>query len=105
MIGASADNGKNPNLTKMGSTNDTAPLIAYMLRLGLSHKEAALIINQPIMKLANFKSEGIKNGPKWYKGNVTSTMLINSIIDFTDEELVSVEEQEAINAMCWRILT
>ncbi len=105
MIGASADNGKNPNLTDMGSTDVTAPIIGYMLRLGFSHDEAALIINQPSMKRANYKYGNFSSpqGNAWelHKDNVTSKMLVENILD---PEGMLDSEVSAIDWLCYHIL-
>ena len=64
MLGAAADNGKDPNLADMGSTEKTAPIIGYMLRLGMSHLEAALVINQKHMDDSNYTSKSIEKNKK-----------------------------------------
>lgn len=106
MIGASADNGKNPNLTDMGSTDVTAPIIGYMLRLGFSHDEAALIINQPSMKRAKYRASNFSSpqGNVWElkKGDVTSKMLVENILD---SEGMLDNEVSAIDWLCYHILT
>ena len=106
MIGASADNGKNPNLTDMGSTTQTAPIIGYMLRLDLSHLEAALIINQPEIIQAGFSSDRLKKdvfgktNPLYLNtDNVTSEMLMRNIMGD-----VSGNEIAPIAALCYKIL-
>ena len=109
MIGASADNGKDPNLSDMGSTTKTAPMIGYMLRTGMTHLEAALVINQPHMKNSRYNSrnykywKGIlgKNPLASPAGNVTTDMLIKSLISPFE---LTVEEDKAIAALCYRIL-
>ena len=105
MIGASADNGKDPILSDAGSTNKTAPIIGYMLRLGLTHEEAVLIINQPVMEEYNFdanimesKYRGIKRLPT---RNVDTKTLMKAIISPSE---ISSEEQAAIDALCYRVL-
>lgn len=109
MIGASADNGKDPNLSDMGSTSKTAPIIGYMLRTGLSHLEAALIINQPHMLMSGYSH----NKKKYWEGilgkmplatpvrNVDTALLIKSIM--SPLELTAAEDRE-IAALCYRIL-
>ena len=106
MIGASADNGKDPNLSDAGSTSKTAPIIGYMLRLGLTHEEAVLLINQPAMKDCNFDASkmekqypGIKKVPV---GELNTKTLIKAILNPFS---VSATEQQAIDAVCYRILT
>jgi hypothetical protein len=105
MVGGSADNGKDPNLSDAGSTTKTAPIIGYMLRAGLSHEEAVLIINQPIMKEFNFSSDKMERGYPGIKdmaaGDVSSITLIKAIINPLS---ISPLEQNAIDAMCYRIL-
>jgi hypothetical protein len=103
MVGASADNGKDPILSDAGSTSKTAPIIGYMLRLGLSHEEAFLIINQPVMEAYDFSSDkmegaGFKNLPA---GEVSTRTLIKGIISPLS---LSPREQQSIDAMCYRIL-
>ena len=105
MIGASADNGKDPNLSDAGSTEKTAPIIGYMLRLGLTHEEAVLIINQPTMKAYNYK---IKKMEKQYPkvkslpvGDVSTKTLIKAILSPMS---ITPMQQQAIDAMCYRIL-
>lgn len=105
MIGASADNGKDPILSDAGSTNKTAPIIGYMLRLGLTHEEAVLIINQPVMEEYNFdvykmedRYKNIKNLPI---RNVDTKTLMKAIISPSE---ISSEEQTAIDALCYRVL-
>ena len=107
MIGASADNGKDPNLSDMGSTTKTAPMIGYMLRTGLSHLEAALIINQPIMKDSGynprtgyFKWEQ-KNYLNYKAIDVTTDMLIRGLISPFE---LTAEESRAIGLLCYKIL-
>ena len=112
MVGGSADNGKDPNLSDMGSTSKTAPIIGYMLRAGLSHLEAALLIGQPIMSEAGFST---KKQDVW-KGalgnvhtaldhplevNVTTEMLLNNILNPFS---ITEEERRAIAGVCYRIL-
>lgn len=108
MIGASADNGKDPNLSDMGSTSKTAPMIGYMLRTGMSHLEAALIINQQHMKASKYNPDNkywkdilgktpLANTP----ANVTTEMLIRSIISPFE---LTAEEDKAIAGVCYRIL-
>ena len=105
MVGGCADNGKDPNLSDAGSTTKTAPIIGYMLRAGLSHEEAVLIINQPIMKEFNFSSDKMERGYPGIKdmaaGDVSSITLIKAIINPLS---ISPLEQNAIDAMCYRIL-
>lgn len=108
MIGASADNGKDPNLSDMGSTSKTAPMIGYMLRTGMSHLEAALVINQHHMAASGYNPDN-----KYWKGvlgknplastpdNVTTEMLIRSIISPFE---LTAEEDKAIAGVCYRIL-
>ena len=107
MVGASADNGKKPNLTDMGSTSQTAPIIGYMLRSDLSHLETTLIINQPYMKESYYKST---NNRYWNKNlknplevdvNVTTDLLMRNLLAPKE---VSAQESDAIKALCWRIL-
>lgn len=112
MVGASADNGKKPNLTDMGSTTKTAPIIGYMLRAGLSHLEAALIINQPYMMLSGYKSGASSKtrgffyklfgkNPLTIEAKVTTDMLIRSLLSPYE---ITQEEDMAIAALCFRIL-
>ena len=109
MLGASADNGKDPNLSDMGSTTKTAPMIGYMLRSGLSIMEAALIINQPHIEESRFSSKNYKywknilgkNPLATETGNVTTDMLIRSIMSPFE---LDPEEDKAIAALCYRIL-
>ena len=103
MVGASADNGKDPILSDAGSTSKTAPIIGYMLRLGLTHEEAVLIINQPIMELYGFnadkmKTDGFENLPA---GEVSTKTLVKGIL--SPMSLTPIEQQ-SIEAMCYRIL-
>ena len=106
MIGASADNGKDPNLSDAGSTSKTAPIIGYMLRLGLTHEEAVLLINQPAMKDCNFDASKMENQyPRIKKvpvGELNTKTLIKAILSPFS---VSAAEQQAIDAVCYRILT
>lgn len=110
MIGASADNGKDPNLSDMGSTNKTAPIIGYMLRAGLNHLEAALIINQNHIRNANYNSKKYKywesilgkNPLSVPVENVTTDMLVKSLISPFE---LTAEEDQQIAALCYRILT
>ena len=109
MVGASADNGKDPNLSDMGSTSITAPMIGYMLRSGLSHLEAALIVNQYHMFVSGYKSTN-----KYWKdtlgkaplrvetGNITTDTLIKGLISPFE---LTREEDMRIAALCYRILT
>lgn len=106
MVGASADNGKKPNLTDMGSTQKTAPIIGYMLRAGLTHLEAALIINQPAMKMYNYNPAKLKQAmfgftnPLYAKtGEVTTEMLMRNIAGEA-----TAEDETAIAAVCYKIL-
>ncbi len=106
MIGASADNGKDPNLSDAGSTSKTAPIIGYMLRLGLTHEEAVLIINQPIMEESGFSADTMeRNYPgnirMLHPGEVNTKTLVKAILD---PESIDYSEQQAIDAMCYRIL-
>ena len=109
MIGASADNGKDPNLSDMGSTSKTAPIIGYMLRTGLSHLEAALIINQYYMYASGYNP---RNYEFWTDilgkvpgatpaVNVTTEMLIKNLINPVS---ITAAEDMAIAALCYRIL-
>ena len=106
MIGASADNGKDPNLTDMGSTTKTAPIIGYMLRCGIPHVEAALLINQPQMKNFKFDWVAMKEtyGKDFLKINepVSTKDLIANIVNPISG--VSEEKKMAIAAMCAKIL-
>ena len=109
MVGASADNGKDPNLSDMGSTSNTAPIIGYMLRSGLSPLEAALIINQKHMENTKYSSKNKywedilgKNPLATPVENVTTEMLIKGL--FSPFELTS-DEDKAIAGLCYRILT
>jgi hypothetical protein len=110
MIGASADNGKDPNLSDMGSTDKTAPIIGYMLRAGLNHLEAALIIKQNYMRNADYTSKKYKywdsilgkNHLSVSVENVTTDMLIKSLISPFE---LTAEEKKQIAALCYRILT
>ena len=112
MLGAAADNGKDPNLADMGSTEKTAPIIGYMLRLGMSHLEAALVINQKHMEDSNYTSKSIeKNNYYWSKTlgkaplatpvEVTTDMLIKSLISPFE---LTAEEDKAIAGLCYRVL-
>ena len=109
-LGASADNGKDPNLSDMGSTTKTAPMIGYMMRTGLSPLEAALIINQPHMWMSRYSSRNYKywksilgkNPLMTPTGNVTTEMLIRSLM--SPFELTAGEDR-AIAALCYRILS
>lgn len=108
MVGASADNGKTPSLSDMGSTSRTAPMIGYMLRAGLSHIEAALIVGQPHMKNGKYSPDTAY----WYEVlgkvplastpiNVTTEMLVKSIVSPSE---LTAEENKAIAGVCYRIL-
>ena len=102
MIGASADNGKDPILSDAGSTTKTAPIIGYMLRLGLTHEEAVLIINQPFMKDVNYNPDRVDRAVKKMPvGDVNTKTLIKSIIN---PYSLTAMEQMNIMAMCYRIL-
>ncbi len=112
MLGAAADNGKDPNLADMSSTEKTAPIIGYMLRLGMSHLEAALVINQKHMEDSNYTSKSIeKNNYYWSKTlgkgalttpvEVTTDMLIKSLISPFE---LTAEEDKAIAGLCYRVL-
>lgn len=109
MIGASADNGKDPNLSDMGSTDKTAPMIGFMLRAGLSHLEAALIINQEHMWMSRYSSKNYKywksvlgkNPLATSVDNVNTEMLIKGLISPFE---LTAEEDKQIAALCYRIL-
>lgn len=108
MIGASADNGKDPNLSDAGSTMKTAPIIGYMLRTGMSHLEAVLVMNQPHMSDSKYSSKNYKywagilgKAPLATPVEVTTDMLIKSLI--SPFELIA-EEDKAIAGLCYRVL-
>ena len=102
MVGASADNGKDPILSDAGSTSKTAPIIGYMLRLGLTHEEAVLIINQPIMEFYDFNADSMKTGfENLPAGDVSTKTLVKGIL--SPMSLTPIEQQ-SIEAMCYRIL-
>ena len=102
MIGASADNGKDPILSDAGSTMKTAPIIGYMLRLGLTHEEAVLIINQPFMKDVNYNPDKVDRAVKKMPvGDVSTKTLVKSILN---PYSLTPMEQMNIMAMCYRIL-
>ena len=108
MVGASADNGKKPNLSDMGSTTNTAPIIGYMLRAGLSHLEAALIVSQPHMYMSSYKSKNkywddvLGKYPLTVPAEgITTETLIKSIVSPSS---ITPAEDKAIAAMCYRIL-
>ena len=102
MIGASADNGKDPILSDAGSTTKTAPIIGYMLRLGLTHEEAVLIINQPFMKDVNYNPDRVDRAVKKMPvGDVSTKTLVKSILN--PYSLTPMEQMNII-AMCYRIL-
>ena len=108
MIGASADNGKDPNLSDANSTSKTAPIIGYMLRTGMSHLEAVLIMNQPHMRMSKYNSKNNKywtgilgKAPLSTPVEVTTDMLIKSL--FSPFELTA-EEDKAIAGLCYRVL-
>lgn len=107
MVGASADNGKDPNLSDAGSTTKTAPIIGYMLRAGMSHLEAVLLINQPLMKASGYnprtgywkwEQKNYKFAPSM---NVTTDMLIKGLISPFE---LTVDEERAIGLACYKIL-
>ena len=108
MVGASADNGKDPNLSDAGSTTKTAPIIGYMLRSGMSHLEAVLVINQPHMQMSRYSSKNYKywssilgKAPLATPVEVTTDMLIKSLISPFE---LTAEEDKAIAGLCYRIL-
>lgn len=110
MVFGSANNGIDPNLSDIGSTNKTAPLIGYLLRCGLSHFETALVINNPIMQESSFKYRnsafnrylGYENPLREVEPkNVTTNMLIRSKIA---PDTCTEDELKQIAAMCYRIL-
>ena len=95
-VGACADNGKDPNLSDFGATRQNAKVIAYLLRAGLSIKEAALIVNQPLMdnpeeryNLAGYKKD-------WTDIPVTSEELADAIL--------TGESTKAIAILCSKVL-
>ena len=102
-VGACADNGKDPNVTNFGATRQNAKVIAYMLRAGLSIKEAALVVNQPIMQLPKYKIFKLTGQERkyWKDSNVSSETLVKAILQ---PEQVSPEETIAIAIMCYKIL-
>ena len=107
MIGASADNGKDPNLSDAGSTMQTAPIIGYMLRTGMSHLEAVLVINQPHMQNSKYRSKNkywsriLGKHPLSTPVEVTTDMLIKSLISPFE---LTPEEDKAIAGLCYRVL-
>ena len=105
MVGASADNGKNPNLTDMGSTKDTATIIGLGLNMGLSHLDIALLVGQPYMEEAGYKSEKFKwNGANLLyikPAEITTKKLLLNIID---PSKVTIEEKNYIRSMCYKLL-
>ena len=107
-LGASADNGKDPNLADAGSTTKTAPIIGYMLRTGMSHLEAVLIMNQPHMQLSRYSAKNYKywvgvlgKAPLATPVEVTTDMLIKSLISPFE---LTEEEDKAIAGLCYRVL-
>ena len=78
-VGACADNGKDPNLSDYGATRNNAKVIAYLLRAGLSIKEAALIVNQPLMTDNKTRRKLAGNKNKWKDYPVTSEDLMLTI--------------------------
>lgn len=79
-----------------------------MLRAGLSHLEAALIINNPHMQMSKFSSKSFywkkvlgKNPLGVQADAVTTDMLIKALMN--PFELNQIEDQQ-IAAMCYRIL-
>jgi hypothetical protein len=103
IIGACADNGKDPNLADAGSTTDTLPILDYMLRCGLSHEEAVLILNCPAMKLGSYSSSmmrelGYHNSPL---GVISKKMLAQAKMN---PYSVSAIDQMSMEAVCYRIM-
>ena len=105
MVGASADNGKKPNLTDMGSTKNTATIIGLGLNMGLSHLDIALLINQPYMEDAKYRSDKFK----WHgvdllhikPAEITTRKLLLNIID---PSKLTLEEQNYIRSICYKLL-
>lgn len=102
-VGACADNGKEQTVTDYGSTTDNANIIAYMLRAGLSHQEASLIVNQPIMKKCHYRINKILKG--YVNGNinggdVSSRLLAKAIAG----EKLTDKETHDIAALCYKVI-
>lgn len=95
MVGASADNGKNPNLTDMGSTKDTATTIGLGLNMGLSHLDIALLINQPYMDL-----EGNVDLLHVKPVEITTKKLLLNIIS---PDSLTNDEKNYIKSMCYKL--
>jgi hypothetical protein len=100
-VGACADNGKNPNVSDFGATRDNAKAIAYMLRAGLSIKEAALIINQPLMTDKKRRDELTDKGKNKDDIPISSETLMTAILRPDD---LSLSEEVAIAILCNKII-
>ena len=103
IVGACADNGKDPNLSDAGSTTDTLPILEYMLRCGLTHEEAVLVLNSPIMKLGKYNASAMRSlgYHKSPVGNVTTKMLAKAAMN---PYSCSATEIENIEALCYRVI-
>jgi hypothetical protein len=104
MVGAAADNGKNPNLTAMGSTNKTATIIGTLLREGLTHKEAALIVNSPYMNLSKKELAKALKGKLPVPNNITTDMLIRVFADpYGDNGIANDSDIVNVMALCYKV--
>jgi len=104
MVGAAADNGKNPTLSAMGSTSNTASVIGTLLREGLTHKEAALIVNSPYMQLSKEKLMRLMNGKFPEKNEVTTDMLIRVYVDSNGTNKIASEDDiYNVMALCYKV--
>ena len=100
-VGACADNGKNPNVSDFGATRDNAKAIAYMLRAGLSIKETALIINQPLMTDKKRRDELTDKGKNKDDIPVSSETLMTAILH---PDNLSLSDEVAIAILCNKII-
>lgn len=113
MVGAAADNSKNPTLIDLGSINaKTAAIIGTMLREGLTHLEAALIVGQIYMHSAKYGREieyfESKLGDALYKDpvvHVSTKILIKTILDpYGNLGIATWDEIKAVMQICHHVL-
>lgn len=113
MVGASADNSKIPTLIDLGSTNaKIAAIIGTMLREGLTHLEAALIVGQIYMHSAKYGREieyfESKLGDALYNDpvvHVSTKILIKTILDpYGNLGIATWDEIKAVMQICHHVL-
>ena len=105
-VGACADNGKDPNVTDFGSNQQSATIISYLLRAGLSMTEASLIINQPVMKEFNYDDYEIKKNYNLKENtinnpSVNSETLLKNILK--DPEITDNDRRD-IAIICYKVI-